>query len=107
MGGDSDRPHVKSMKDPIEVHPPCPDLFFVVRRVKKVRDGISFTQSDDVPLDLRNGSAITGTINQLNTVHASVGPTHVVSSSIASNTDRLPTVHPPVKSPTDASAHQP
>ena len=46
------------MKDPIEVLPPSGDRILIVLRMEELRDWISFTLLNDLPLNLGHGSAI-------------------------------------------------
>ena len=82
----SDGTHIEDEKDPVEVQPPGCDRLFIVLRVEKSRDRISFAPLDDIPLDLSHSPAIASLVSELPKVHIP-GSTHVVNSPIASNTD--------------------
>ena len=74
------------MKDPVEVQLPGGDSFFIILRVEKLRDRVSFTPLDDVSLDLGH-SPVIGRFVSGSPGISSVGLTHVVNCPIASNTD--------------------
>ena len=74
------------MKDPVEVQPPGGNCLFIILRVEMSRDYVPFTPLDDAPPNLGHGPAIENSISTSPDM-STAGLTHVVNSSIASNTD--------------------
>ena len=74
------------MEDPVEVQPPGGNCFFVVLCVEMSGDYVPFTLLDDAPLNLCHSPAIGSSVSGSPGM-STIGLTHVVKCSIASNTD--------------------
>ena len=74
------------MKNPVEIRPPSGDHLLVILRIEKSKGWISPTLLDDLPLNLRHGSALEiGSVLGLERAPPYI--THVVNWFIASHTE--------------------
>ena len=80
--------HVEDVEDPVEILPPSSDCTFIAPRVEETRGWIPFSLLDNVLLDRGHSPAI-GTLVTGSLDVRLYDSTHVVSLSIAPNTDLL------------------
>jgi hypothetical protein len=74
------------MKNPVEVQLPSGDRILIILRMEKSRDCVPSALFDDLPLDLRDSSAVKSVVSELSKL-CITHLTHIVNWFIASHTD--------------------
>ena len=80
--------YIENVEDPVEVHPPGGECFFIILRVGDSGEQVPCTLFSDPLLDLRYSPAIESVMSESYTM-CIADRTHAVSCSIASETERL------------------